>query len=85
MDYQYLGISEIAKSGRYPFTIGQIRHYLTKRHENGLDKAVRKIGKRLYLRLDIFDLWIEAQSSVSKAAREANPAALKKGGSYAAK
>lgn len=62
MDYQYLGVSEIAKSGRYPFTIGQIRHYLTKRHQNGLEKAVRKIGKRLYLRTDLLDAWIEKQA-----------------------
>lgn len=45
----------------YPFTMGQIRHFLLMRHRNGLVNAVRKLGKRLYLRKDLFDLWIEQQ------------------------
>ncbi|MFI5342772.1 MAG: hypothetical protein ACHQUC_00970 [Chlamydiales bacterium] len=53
---------QIVKSEQYPFTIGQIRHYLMMRHKNGLDKAVRKIGKRLYLRRDLFDQWIESKA-----------------------
>lgn len=62
-DFQYLSIKQIADSDRYPFTLGQMRHYLIMRHRNGLDKAVRKIGKRLYLRQDLFDQWIEAQAT----------------------
>ena len=53
-EFQYLSIRQIAESERYPFTLGQIRHYLLMRHRNGLDKAVFKIGKRLYLRQDLF-------------------------------
>jgi hypothetical protein len=33
------------------------------RHRNGLQKAVRKIGKRLYLHRDLFEEWIESQSN----------------------
>lgn len=62
-DYQYLSIKQIANSERYPFTMGQIRHYLIMRHRNGLDAAIRKIGKRLYLRKDLFEQWIESQTS----------------------
>lgn len=58
---QYLSTAQITECGHYPFTLGQIRHYLLMRHRNGLDKAVRKIGKRLYLRKDLFDHWIEEQ------------------------
>ena len=58
---QYLTAQQIAESDYYPFTLGQIRHYLLMRHRNGLDQAVRKIGKRLYLRRDLFDRWIEEQ------------------------
>lgn len=58
--FQYLTTTQIAKSDCYPFTLGQIRHYLLIRHRNGLDKAVRKIGKRLYLRRDLFEQWIES-------------------------
>lgn len=61
-DYQYISIQQIAKSDQYPFTLGQMRHYLMMRHRNGLDVAVRKIGKRLYLRKDLFIAWIEKQT-----------------------
>jgi hypothetical protein len=60
---QYRTIRQIAEGGRYPFTIGQIRYYLVFRHKNGLDKAVRKIGKRIYLREDLFEEWIESVST----------------------
>jgi hypothetical protein len=57
----YLSVQDIVECQLYPFTIGQIRHFLSMRHRNGLVKAVRKLGKRLYLRKDLFDLWIEQQ------------------------
>jgi len=62
-DHQYLSIQQLAKSSLYPFTIGQLRHFLACRHRNSLNKAVRKVGKRLYLRKDLFDQWIESQSN----------------------
>lgn len=58
----YLSIKQIAESEKYPFTLGQMRHYLIMRHRNNLESAVRKIGKRLYLRQDLFDQWIEMQA-----------------------
>jgi len=61
-DYQYLSPQQIVTSGKYPFTIGQIRHLLLYRHRNGLKSAVRKIGKRLLFRADLFDQWIEEQN-----------------------
>lgn len=60
---KYLSLTQIVESSSYPFSIGQLRHFLLKRHKNGLDKAVRRIGKRIYLRQDLFDQWIEAQAS----------------------
>jgi len=60
-EYQYLSIKQIAERDQYPFTLGQMRHYLILRHRNGLESAVRKIGKRLYLRKDLFETWIEEQ------------------------
>lgn len=59
---EYRSLQQIVNNARYPFTMGQLRHYLLKRHKNGLEKAVRRIGKRLYLRQDLFDEWIEKQS-----------------------
>ena len=57
----YKSPKQIVESGKYPFTMGQIRYFLLYRHKNGLEKAVRKIGKRLVLRMDLLDLWIESQ------------------------
>lgn len=62
---QYLSIKQIANQGRYPFTLGQMRHYLMMRHRNGLEKAVYKIGKRIYLRQDLFEQWIESKQGGS--------------------
>jgi hypothetical protein len=63
MQWKYLSIKEIAEGGHYPFTIGQLRHYLTYRHKNGLQRAIRKIGKRIYLRQDLFEAWIESMAT----------------------
>ncbi len=57
----YLEIKQIAESKNYPFTLGQVRHFLLMRHKNGLQKAIRKVGKRLYFRKDLFEDWIEEQ------------------------
>ncbi len=59
-NYEYLSPQQIVKCGRYPFSQGQIRHLLLYRHRNGLQEAVRKIGKRLLLRADLFNQWIES-------------------------
>lgn len=60
-EIKYLSTQQIEDCPRYPFSRGQIRHFLLNRHKNGLTKAVRHIGKRLYLRQDLFDQWIEEQ------------------------
>ncbi len=60
-DFKYLSVNQIVADPKYPFTLGGLRHLLTLRKENGLSKAIRKIGKRLYIRTDIFDKWIEDQ------------------------
>jgi hypothetical protein len=60
-DLQYLSIKKVLENPKYPFSKGQLRHFLTKRHNNGLEKAIRKIGKRIYFRSDLLDAWIETQ------------------------
>ena len=60
-DHEYWELKQIENSPKYPFSKGQIDYHLLNRHKNGLFKAVRKIGKRLYIRMDLFDLWIELQ------------------------
>jgi hypothetical protein len=62
-NHLYWSPQQIVSSGQYPFSMGQLRHMLLYRHRNGLQGAVRKIGKRLVLRVDLFNQWIESQSS----------------------
>lgn len=62
MTQQIWTLKQVATSGMYPFSMGQLRHYLLHRHKNGLEKAIRKIGKRLYLRIDLFNEWIESRA-----------------------
>jgi hypothetical protein len=63
---EYANLQQTADNPKYPFTIGQLRHYMSHRHKNGLNIAVRKIGKRLFLRIDLFDAWIEKQTGGTK-------------------
>lgn len=59
----YWSPQQIVTSGKYPFSMGQLRHFLLHRHRNGLQATVRKVGKRLVLRMDLFDQWIEKQTA----------------------
>lgn len=61
---KYLSIKDIAEYEKYPFTKCQISTYMTKRYENGLHKATIKIGKRLYLREDLFDEWLDSHLEI---------------------
>jgi hypothetical protein len=61
--HTYWSPRQIVLSGTYPFSMGQLRHLLLYRHRNGLQNAVRKIGKRLVFRMDLFEAWIESQTS----------------------
>ena len=59
-EYHYLGIKEILENDKYPFTEGQLRYFLMYRQDNGLYKACRKVGRRIYVREDLFDEWIDS-------------------------
>ena len=61
-EIQYAAVEQVVENPKYPFSESQIRHYLLHRHRNGLSSAIRKIGKRLYIRLDLFEKWIESQA-----------------------
>lgn len=57
---KYITIKQLLELEEYPFSRGQLRNFLLQRNENGLASAIRKIGKRLYIRKDLFDLWLES-------------------------
>jgi hypothetical protein len=60
-DHDYWSPKQVVSSQHYSFSMGQLRYFLLYRHKNGLEKAVRKIGKRLLIRTDLFEKWIELQ------------------------
>jgi hypothetical protein len=60
-EIEYCFAEQIEKSPKYPFSIHQLRHFFLHRHKNGLNGAVCKIGKRIVVRMDLFDAWIEQQ------------------------
>lgn len=62
--FEYLTANDIVESDEFPFTQGQIRFLLLNRKKNGLEKAVRKVGKNIYIRKDLFIKWIETEGKI---------------------
>lgn len=63
---KYVTIKQIIDEKLYPFTFGQLRSLLLHRYENGLNKCIRKIGKCLYIRVDLFEEWIESHEDINE-------------------
>lgn len=55
MEQQYLDLKSTAKQSIY--THSQIKNWLEKREENGLDAGVVKYGKKLYIDTKFFNEW----------------------------
>lgn len=58
----YCTVRQIADDKSFCFTQGMLRYYLLKAHKNGLKKAIRKVGRKVLIRRDLFIQWIEAQA-----------------------
>jgi hypothetical protein len=58
----YCTIKQIASDPQFCFTAPMLRYYVLHAHKNGLAKALRKIGKKVLIRRDLFIEWIEHQS-----------------------
>ena len=54
-----LTVKEIVDNPAIPFGANEMKHFLFKRDQNGLAKAVVKIGRRVYIDKRKFDDWIE--------------------------
>ena len=57
---KYASINDIVNNDDYPFTQGQMRHFVTNRKTNGLATSIRKIGRKIYIREDLFIEWLES-------------------------
>lgn len=54
------------------FTEPQLRWYIAKAHDNGFakHKVVVRVGRRVYIDPEAFDLWIEAQNAGARYAQD---------------
>ena len=59
---KYVSLKDIVDDDKYPFSMGQIRALIANRHTNGLSQCIRKIGRRIYIRDDLFDQWMDSHS-----------------------
>lgn len=79
-------MSKVKKlSARYPstkdlakqtgFTIHQIRHWIKRRHENGLDQYVVTSGRMIFVNKEYFDKWViknKLKPSIRRKRRKSN-------------
>ncbi|TKW61076.1 MAG: DNA-binding protein [Blastochloris viridis] len=54
-------VSQLAKEASPAITASKLRWWLFHAEENGLNHAIVKIGGRLYIDCDQFNVWLEAQ------------------------
>ena len=58
---KYCTVKQIASDPSFCFTVPMLRYYILHAHKNGLRSAVRRIGKKVEIRRDLFIEWIEKQ------------------------
>jgi hypothetical protein len=61
--YTYCTAKQIASDPQFCFTLPTLRYYILHAHKNGLAAALRRIGKKVLIRRDLFIQWIENQSA----------------------
>lgn len=61
-EFRYMTPREIVEDPTFCFTLPMLRYYLLHGHKNGLNRAVRKLGKKILIRRDLFIVWIEKQA-----------------------
>lgn len=58
---KYVTVREVASDPAFCFTVPMMRYYILNAHRNGLKAAIRRIGKKVLIRRDLFIQWIEEQ------------------------
>ena len=48
----------------YP-SVGSLRQYIFYAHQNGFNKVLRRLGKRLYIKVSAFNEWVETTGQVA--------------------
>ncbi len=57
----YCTVKTIASDPCFCFSVGMIRWYIMHAHKNGLNKCIRRVGRKVLIRRDLFIEWIEKQ------------------------
>jgi hypothetical protein len=57
----YRTVRQLAEDPAFCFTVPMLRYYVLHAHRNGLSKALRRVGRKVLIRRDLFIDWIEKQ------------------------
>ncbi len=55
----YRTVKELANDPQLCFTVPMLRFYILHAEKNGLAPAIRRIGRKIVIRHDLFIAWIE--------------------------
>jgi hypothetical protein len=61
----YCTVKQIVSDPSFCFTVPMLRYYILHAHRNGLATAIRRIGKKVLIRRDLFISWLEKQGRKS--------------------
>lgn len=59
----YCTVNQIADDPNFCFTVSMLRFYIFNADKNGLAPAIRRIGRKILLRRDLFIAWVESHAS----------------------
>lgn len=60
----YLTVKQMAAT--HPaFSEASLRYYIFNEHENGINKVIRRIGKKILINEELFFEWLEEQNGRS--------------------
>ena len=57
--------------GETPFSEHSLRWFIFQSPENGFDRVIRRVGRRVYVDLDSLEEWIDGQSEVTAGGKRA--------------
>lgn len=57
----YRTVRQLAEDPAFCFTVPMLRYYVLHAHRNGLSKALRRVGRKVLIRRDLFIDWLEKQ------------------------
>ena len=61
-DRIYVTVKQLAEDSNLCFSVSMLRYYILNAHKNGLSSAIRRVGRKVLIRKDLFLDWIEKQA-----------------------